>query len=205
MAREYFTAYHSYLDAMEELKDAERGRLFTACLLYSKTGEVMELSGNERFIFPLMRGQIDRDRAGYEAKCAKNRENGAKANATERHRTLPNAPQGKGEGKGEDNIPPISPKGEANAFEVFWEAYPRKEGMDAARRAFERIKDVPVDVMVAAINEQKKTAQWKEENGKYIPSPKKWLSEGHWKNTTAAAKIYGDLMKNGIRWSKCES
>lgn len=59
MAREYFCAYHSYLGAMEQLTDEERGRLFTALLIYSQTGSAPDLSGNERFIFPIMREQID--------------------------------------------------------------------------------------------------------------------------------------------------
>ena len=75
MAREYFAAYHSYLEAIEPLNDAERGRLFTACLLYSKTGEAPELRGNERFIFAGMKSQIDRDNQNYAARCDTNREN----------------------------------------------------------------------------------------------------------------------------------
>ena len=62
MAFESFNAYHSYLNAMDPLNDAERGRLFTACLIYSKTGEVPDLRGTERFIFPQMKWQIDRDK-----------------------------------------------------------------------------------------------------------------------------------------------
>lgn len=69
MAREYFCCYHSYLEAMEQLNDAERGRLFTACLIYSKTGEAQKLCGNERFIFPVFRSQMDRDNANYEERC----------------------------------------------------------------------------------------------------------------------------------------
>ena len=60
MDRPYFCAYHSYLEALEPLNDAEKGRLFVACLTYSMTGEVPQLSGNERFVFPSLRGQIDR-------------------------------------------------------------------------------------------------------------------------------------------------
>lgn len=71
MAREYFCCYHSYLEVMEQLNDTERGRLFTACLMYSKTGEVPELRGNERFVFPAFRSQIDRDNANYEETCKK--------------------------------------------------------------------------------------------------------------------------------------
>lgn len=76
MAREYFNAYHSILEAMEPLNDAERGRLFTALLEYSKLGTTEKLSGNERFVFPGLRSQIDRDRESYEAKCKKMSENG---------------------------------------------------------------------------------------------------------------------------------
>lgn len=69
MAREYFCAYHSFLKSIEPLNYAERGRLFTACLEYSMTGEVPELGGNERFLFPMMKEQIDRDNERYRAKC----------------------------------------------------------------------------------------------------------------------------------------
>jgi len=75
MAREYFAAYHSYLESIEELDDAERGRLFTACLRYSRTGEEQKLNGNARFVWPAMRAQIDRDKKSYDARCEANRRN----------------------------------------------------------------------------------------------------------------------------------
>ena len=75
MSVEYFCAYHSYLDALEPLTDAERGRLFVACLQYSKSGVAPHLSGNERFVFPMFRGQIDRDNEKYEKKCKKQSDN----------------------------------------------------------------------------------------------------------------------------------
>lgn len=62
MAREYFAAYHSYLKSVEPLNDAERGRLFTACLSYSMTGAEPELRGNENFVWPSIREQIARDK-----------------------------------------------------------------------------------------------------------------------------------------------
>jgi len=75
MAREYFNAYHSYLKSMEELNDAECGRLFRACLKYSMTGEAQKLPGGERILFPAIREQIDRDKASYAEKCRKQTEN----------------------------------------------------------------------------------------------------------------------------------
>lgn len=107
MAIEYFQAYHSYLQSMEPLNDAECGRLFRALLKYSETGECEELRGNERFIFPTMRAQIDRDKNKYVKQCHKNAENG-------KHGGRPKNPenpvgffeteksQGKGKGEGKD-------------------------------------------------------------------------------------------------------
>ena len=75
MARGYFCAYHSYLKAMEPLTDEECGRLFRALLDYSQSGTVPQLEGNERFVFPTMQDQIDRDAKRYSDRCKKNRNN----------------------------------------------------------------------------------------------------------------------------------
>ena len=75
MAREYVALYHSYLKSIEPLNEAERGRLFTALLEYSSTGIEPELRGNERYIFPMMQMQIDRDNEKYLAKCERQKEN----------------------------------------------------------------------------------------------------------------------------------
>lgn len=134
MAVEYFCAYHSYLDALEPLTDAERGRLFVACLKYSKSGEVEHLSGNERFVFPVFRGQIDRDNAKYANKCKKQADNASKrwnkdnANDAKACDGIPNIPphekdandandaktkeKEKEKEKEKDNIPPSEVCGE---------------------------------------------------------------------------------------------
>lgn len=114
MARDYVCLYHSYLDAITELGDAEKGRLFTAALVYSATGETMELCGNERYVFPMIRGQIDRDKASYQRKCETNRSNvsarydGIRTPTTVNERIRIAQGKGKGEckdkGKGEGDI-----------------------------------------------------------------------------------------------------
>ena len=105
MAMEYFLAYHSYLESMEPLSDAERGRLFTALLEYSRTGITPELRGSERYTFAALKGNIDRDVAKYNAKCAKNKESAAKrwdANGCERMRADANGCQDKEKDKDKD-------------------------------------------------------------------------------------------------------
>ena len=106
MSLEYFNAYHSYIEAMEPLNDAERGRLFTACLLYSRTGEALKLRGNERFVFPGMKSQIDRDKQAYAKRCEINRQNGRRALAA-RDGHPPTSP----------DCPPMPPKEKEKAKE----------------------------------------------------------------------------------------
>ena len=124
MAKEYFCAYHSYLKSIRNLSDAECGRLFKALLQYSAGEQLIKLQGREGIAFDFICEQIDRDNEKYAERCRTNRENGTKANATECHqsvpngterpRTVPNAPQGKGKGEGERNTssgsnPPLTP------------------------------------------------------------------------------------------------
>ena len=45
LCQKNFCAYYSYLDSMETLTDEERGRLFTACLIYGKNRTGARSSG----------------------------------------------------------------------------------------------------------------------------------------------------------------
>ena len=118
MAKEYFCTYHSCLAAMEQLNNEERGRLFTALLSYSQTGEVPQLDGNERFVFPAMRDQMDRDSKKYQEKCKKNRKNIEQRYTTEndhiQSNTKPTKEKTKAKEKTKENIkgvPGGNPKG----------------------------------------------------------------------------------------------
>lgn len=88
MAREGFVLYHEILDWLEPYGDAERGRLLTAMLGYSATGEEQKLSGNEKYIWPAIKSKIDMDRRAYETTCENNRKNVSK-----RYDNLPKLPQ----------------------------------------------------------------------------------------------------------------
>lgn len=106
----YIKIFVDYLDALEPLGDAERGRLFTALLEYARTGTASHLGGNERFIFPLLRAQIDRDKEAYEAEKAslherrsKAGQKGGQANASKQKQTVANEANGSKEKQTEAN------------------------------------------------------------------------------------------------------
>ena len=69
-------------------------------------------------------------------------------------------------------------------FSSFWEAYPKKVGKAPALKAFLKldVSRAMVDRMVAAIEEQAQSRQWREKNGEYIPHPEKWLNDARWED-----------------------
>ena len=119
MAIEYFCCYHSYAKKCEKLTDQELGRLFRALMTYSETGERQELAGRESIAFDFIADDIDRAKIAYEEKCRRNRENGTKANGTDRHRTVPIAPQNKDKDKNKDKDEDNSPDGEITRAKRF--------------------------------------------------------------------------------------
>ena len=72
----YIKVFTDFEKAMAPLGDAERGRLFTAMLMYAECGDVPEFRGNERFLWPTAKLQIDRDAETYGRKAQTARANG---------------------------------------------------------------------------------------------------------------------------------
>jgi hypothetical protein len=188
----YIKVFIDLLDAMEPFGDAERGRLFTAMLEYARTGEVPQLGGNERYLFPMIKAQLDRDREALQSRARLNSENGKlggrpkKAKESEKserffekaNKSEKSQDKDKDKDKDKDNIPPKPPTGD---FERFWAVYPKKVGKEAARKAFSKVK-TPVDALITAISAQKRSTQWKKDNGQYIPNPATWLNQGRWED-----------------------
>ena len=92
MANKYTAVPHAYLDECADLSDEEFGRLMRALLRYSRDGEVMELSGNERFFARRMMNQEDVNAAHYLSLSEKRREAGRLGAAARWH--LPDLPYG---------------------------------------------------------------------------------------------------------------
>ena len=66
MAGQCWFVYHDWIPAFEALSPAELGRLTMCALKYSAHGEEPELLGSERYTWPLIKSQIDRDKARYD-------------------------------------------------------------------------------------------------------------------------------------------
>jgi hypothetical protein len=73
-------------------------------------------------------------------------------------------------------------------FGKFYAAYPRKGDKASALEAFRAVvaKHGPgvLSIILAALERQKLCMQWKEDGGKWIPGPSKYLANEGWTDTT---------------------
>lgn len=84
----------------------------------------------------------------------------------------------------------ISSSSSDDEFTSFWKAYPRKVGKGNAEKAWKKHKP-PIEIVLVAIEAQKKTDQWSKDEGKFIPHPTTWLNGKRWEDeiTTSGPNV----------------
>lgn len=105
-----------------------------------------------------------------------------------------------GEGRKEGKERKEGTESDDSLFDRFYEAYPRKVGRPAAIKAFAKCKadEALVDQMVAAIEEQKQSAQWAKDDGQFIPHPATWLNNERWTDSVSGQSSIPSLLTGGI-------
>lgn len=91
-------------------------------------------------------------------------------------------------------------------FDRFWAVYPRKVSKAAAKQAFAQV-EVPVEVLIRAVQLQKQSHQWQKDGGQFIPNPVSWLKQGRWEDElpkadalpTGASGVLGQAELDNIR------
>lgn len=81
------------------------------------------------------------------------------------------------------DISPISPR--ENLFEMFWAAYPqcfRKANKKGCKAKFIKIKDLEniFPDIISSLEMQKRSKQWNEQDGQFIPAPLTWINQERW-------------------------
>lgn len=69
-------------------------------------------------------------------------------------------------------------------FEKFYSEYPKKQKRVEAKKAFLELKpdDELFATMLKSLEAQKRSENWKHENGKYIPLPSNWIKDKRWED-----------------------
>lgn len=142
---DYLKIWINFAEVLEPLNDAERGRLLTAMLAYASSGQVPELRGSERYVWPQVKQDIDRQEAYARAHAENGRKGGrpksekkqTKANESEEKQTEAeesSISHSNGNGNEVLDISPVSPVSPEQIEEDDHSSSPR------AREAAEEIR-----------------------------------------------------------------
>lgn len=88
----------------------------------------------------------------------------------------------KKENKKEKSIDVIDKK--EMLFNEFWKAYPRKVNKNGAKKSFMRISKLEqlFPTIMEKLEMFKKTKNWQDNNGQYIPYPQTWINQKRWED-----------------------
>ena len=70
------------------------------------------------------------------------------------------------------------------AFDIFWQAYPRKVNKQAAQKAFDKLKPSVelFKAIMSGLANHKKSKQWVKDGGQFIPHASTWLNGKRWED-----------------------
>lgn len=194
-----FFCQDEYLAKTAKLTDEEIGKLFRALMDYHANGVVADLDVRAGIAFDFIREDIDKAEEAYAKKCkqaSENRRKGITSGVTDDNtRQRPSTPVNGGDNNNinkrniKDNKKD-NKKDNNDRFERFWIEYPRHEAKQTALKAFQKISpdEGLLAEMVAAVQKQKQTSQWKENGGQFIPYPSTWLNQHRWEDEIKGCK-----------------
>ena len=172
--RGQFTFYRSFWDAVNGLPKKDRLPILEAIISYALDGiEPDGLSQSQSAFFLLCRPTLDSSRK----KAANGKQGGSKPKANGKQ-TETEKEKEKEKEKEREKEYECKRKREAD-FDAFWSAYPRKVNKPGAMKAFCKV-DVPVETLLSALENHKRSAQWVKDGGQFIPHPTTWLNQKRW-------------------------
>lgn len=182
MGKEYVPIYFDWLEVTQDLSPEEKGNLIDAVVSYASGAEYEQLlTGGCKIAFRFFKGQVDRNAAISDArsKAGSNKGKQAESNANKTEQTTTKSQKEKEKEKDKDKN-----KETDILFDRFWKAYPRKVNKPGAQKAFAKLNpdEELLKTMLTAIDKQKGSAQWQENNGQFIPHPATWLNGRRWED-----------------------
>lgn len=206
--RKQFTFYLSIFKAIRKIKKkTDRADAYDAICAYALFGEEPDLEAmtdSVSIAFELIRPVLDASRR----KSKSGRQGGSKPKQNEskpeakvkQTESKPEESASKGEKEKEEEIEKeveieiehecvkrgcaeSKPQAEGRSFTAFWEDYPAKINREEAWETWKAINPDAQTVgrIKAGLEAWKRSPQWTEDGGRYIPSAAKWLKDRRWK------------------------
>ena len=185
--RKQFTMYESIYKAMQRIrKKPDRADAYDAICayaLYQIEPDMDSLTDAAAIAFDLIRPVLDSSRK----KAANGKQGGSKQKANCKQTVSEKEKEGEKEKEKEIEIENENDKEqtaikEGRSFTLFWESYPNKVDREDAWEAWKTLNPdaKTVQEINAGLDSWKKSGQWADEGGRYIPSAAKWLAKKRW-------------------------
>lgn len=134
--------------------------------------------------------RCDQEIAKYYALAERNRNNGKLGGRPKKTQPepsgLPVGTQSEPTGKPTKNQEPRTKNQTSSVdegFVRFWAAYPKKIGKGAAEKSWSKAHiNGSINDIIAAIEAQKKSEQWRKDGGQFIPNPATWINQRRWED-----------------------
>lgn len=211
--RKQFTFYSSIFKAIRKIKKkTDRADAYDAICAYALFGEEPDLEAmtdSVSIAFELIRPVLDASR--IKSKSGKQGGSKPKQNESKQEAKVkqtgskPDESASKGEKEKEVEIEneveiehecvkcagaESKPQAEGRSFTAFWEDYPAKINREEAWETWKAINPDAQTVgrIKAGLEAWKRSPQWTEDGGRYIPSAAKWLKDRRWEVLPPAGK-----------------
>lgn len=221
--RKQFTFYRSFWEAIRVLPKKDRLPILEAIISYALDGaEPSSLTQSQMAFFSLVRPNLDtarRKASGGSAKTSDEdtdkitaRQRKDTANKKEKEKEKEVEIEKEGEKEKEDSGK-IAARPSGKEFLQFWDAYPSKIDKGAAWEAWKELHPGPQTVrqIMDALAVWKKSSQWTEDGGRFIPGAAKFLSKGYYESPprpvecAVAPRQFDEEEKAAIRRMMAES
>lgn len=87
------------------------------------------------------------------------------------------------------------------AFDSFWNLYPKKVSKVSARKAWKKVRPAEYQIVMAGLAAQVSSQGWKKDDGQWVPNPATWLNAERWNDEV---KNYDQRPKSGGSLSAVE-
>lgn len=204
-----FVLYTDNHSSIELLTVEQKAMLLDLFFLYHKDVDIDIKDPVLKMAFSFFERTFERDKIKYDKRVEANKNNGLKGgrpknpDEPKKPTGLNENPNNPDEPKKADTVPdtvpvPVikekdllsdSPESDQKekpvypeSFEKFWAAYPKKEGIAAAFKAYQKIKKPrpTLKTILDSIETHSKTEKWK--NKQYIPLPATFLNQRRWED-----------------------
>jgi len=84
-------------------------------------------------------------------------------------------------------------------FSIFWSEYPKKRDKARSLKAFTKLNPDPdlMEKILTGLGKQKRSPDWTNDNGKFIPLPSTWLNGRRWEDDTDEEQDPFEGLANG--------